>query len=96
MLMKLFNMTVFKTKIKEKRAKLIFCLLAGSILLVFAGRKIMALLSHQMLHLCFYVLPFEQCLYFYQMYLVKYYRKHITINFIASNMQGKIIDKKFK
>ena len=47
-LVNLFNMTVFKTKIKVKRAKLIFfCLVVSSILFVFAGYKIMALLSHQ-------------------------------------------------
>ena len=46
-LMNSFNMTVFKTKIKVKRAKLIFCLVVSIILFVFAGCKIMALLSHQ-------------------------------------------------
>ena len=44
MLMNLFNMTVFKTKIKVKRAKLMFL---PCIRFVFAGCKIMALSSHQ-------------------------------------------------
>ena len=47
-LMNLFNMTVFKTKIKVKRAKLMFLPVVSSIpFFVFAGCKIMALLSHQ-------------------------------------------------
>ena len=38
---------VFKTKIKVKRVKRMFCLVSSSIRFVFAGCKIMALLSYQ-------------------------------------------------
>ena len=45
-----------------------------------------------MLHLYFSVVPFEKCVYLYQMYLVKYHPQTFTINFIANNMQEKTID----
>ena len=46
-LMNLLYVIVFETKIKDKRAKLMFLSVASSILFVFAGCKIIAFLSHQ-------------------------------------------------
>ena len=46
-LMNLLYVIVFETKIKDKRAKLMFCLVASSIFFVFAECKIIAFLSHQ-------------------------------------------------
>ena len=74
MLMNLFSMTVFKTKIKVKWVKLMILPVVSSIRLFLQDVKSWHYCrTSQMLHLCFSVVQFEQCLYLYQMYLVKYH-----------------------
>ena len=75
-LMNLCNMTVFETKIKAKLMLLPSSRQHFYLFYIFFLQDVKSwryCRTSQMLYLYFSVVPFEQCLYFYQMHLVKYH-----------------------